>query len=44
MIAAVRQGMAAALGVDHPHCAVRIDELAPEVQASLARDVATGTA
>ncbi|MBA2412611.1 MAG: hypothetical protein H0V63_07260 [Burkholderiaceae bacterium] len=44
MIAAFRQGMAVALGVDHPHCAVRIDEVAPEMQASLARDFATGTA
>jgi hypothetical protein len=38
MIAAFRQGAAVALGVDHPNYSVRIDEVAPEVQASLAND------
>jgi len=38
MIAAFRQGAAVALGVDHPDYAVRVDEVAPEVQASLAQD------
>ncbi|MBA3253316.1 MAG: DUF3501 family protein [Burkholderiaceae bacterium] len=38
MIAAFRQGAAVALGVDHPNYSVRIDEVAPEVQASLAKD------
>ncbi len=38
MIHAFQQGAAVALGVDHPNYAVRLDEVAPEVQASLARD------
>ena len=38
MIRAFRQGAAVALGIDHPNYAVRVDEVAPEVQASLARD------
>ncbi len=38
MIRAFRQGVAVALGIDHPNYAVRFDEVAPEVQASLARD------
>ncbi len=38
MIAAFRRGAAIALGVDHPSYRVRLDEIAPEVQASLARD------
>jgi len=38
MIAAFRQGAAVALGVDHPNYSVRVDEVAPEVQASLAED------
>lgn len=38
MIAAFRQGAAVALGVDHPNYSVRIGEVAPEVQASLAKD------
>jgi hypothetical protein len=37
-IAAVKQGAAIALGVDHPNYAARLDEVAPEVQSSLARD------
>lgn len=38
MIHAFQQGSAVALGVDHPNYSVRLDEVAPEVQASLARD------
>jgi hypothetical protein len=37
-IAASKAGAAVALGVDHPHYAVRLDEVAPQVQSSLARD------
>lgn len=38
MIRAFQQGAAVALGVDHPNYSVRLAEVAPEVQASLARD------
>ena len=38
MIRAFRQGAAVAIGIDHLNYAVRVDEVAPEVQASLARD------
>jgi hypothetical protein len=38
MIAAFRQGAAVAIGIDHPHYAVRIDEVAPQVQGALAQD------
>lgn len=38
VIRAFQQGAAVALGVDHPNYAVRLDEVAPEVQACLARD------
>jgi hypothetical protein len=38
MIRAFQQGAAIALGVDHPNYTVRLDEVAPEVQASLAAD------
>ena len=38
MIRAFQQGAAVALGIDHSNYAVRLDEVAPEVQASLARD------
>ena len=38
MIAAFKQGAAVAIGVDHASYAVRLDEVAPEIQASLARD------
>ncbi len=38
MIRAFQQGAAVALGVDHPNYAVRLDEVAPEIQASLAQD------
>jgi hypothetical protein len=38
MIHAFQQGSAVALGVDHPNYTVRLDEVAPEVQASLATD------
>jgi hypothetical protein len=37
-IAAIRDGAALALGVDHPNYTVRIDEVAPQVQSALARD------
>ncbi len=40
MIAAVKRGAALAMGVDHAHCTVRVDEVAPAVQAALARDFA----
>jgi len=38
MIHDFQQGSAVALGVDHPNYSVRVDEVAPEVQASLADD------
>jgi hypothetical protein len=38
MIAAWRAGAAVALGIDHPHCTVRIDEIAPAAQAALVQD------
>jgi hypothetical protein len=38
MIAAIKKGAALALGIDHPDCAVRIDEVAPQVQSALAED------
>ena len=37
-VAAVKAGSAIALGVDHPNYAVRLEEVAPEVQSALARD------
>jgi Protein of unknown function (DUF3501) len=37
-IAGFRQGASVAIGIDHPECAVRIDELAPQVQGALAQD------
>ena len=40
MIASFRGGAAVAVGIDHPNYTSRIDELAPEVQAALARDFA----
>ncbi len=40
-IAAFRAGAAVALAIDHPIYRVRLDEIAPEVQASLARDFAS---
>lgn len=43
MIAGFKQGAAVALGVDHPNYTVRYDEIAPEVQASLARDFEDGS-
>lgn len=43
MIATLRHGAAIALGVDHPNYSARIDEVAPQVQASLARDFAAGS-
>ncbi|HVE89996.1 MAG TPA: DUF3501 family protein [Burkholderiaceae bacterium] len=41
MIRTFQQGAAVALGIDHSDYAARIDEVAPEVQASLARDFNT---
>ena len=38
MIQGFQLGSAVALGVDHPVYSVRLDEVAPEVQASLAKD------
>ncbi len=37
-IAAWKTGAAVAMGIDHPNYAVRLDEVSPEVQSSLARD------
>ena len=37
-IDALKAGAAVALGIDHPHYTVRIDEIAPQVQGALARD------
>jgi hypothetical protein len=37
-VAAVKQGAAIAMGIDHPNYAVRLDEIAPQVQSALARD------
>ena len=37
-IAGFRKGAAVAIGIDHPRYAVRIDEIAPQVQAALAQD------
>ena len=37
-IAALKKGAAIAMGVDHPNLAVRLDEIAPQVQAALVRD------
>jgi hypothetical protein len=39
-IKAFSQGAAVALGVDHPGYTVRVDEVAPQVQAALAKDFA----
>jgi hypothetical protein len=39
-IAAFRAGRSVAVGIDHPAYAVRIDEIAPQVQGSLTRDFA----
>lgn len=38
MIDAFKGGAAVAIGIDHPHYDVRVDELAPQVQGSLVRD------
>jgi hypothetical protein len=40
MITSFKGGAAVAVGVDHPNYTVRVEELAPEVQAALARDFA----
>ena len=43
MIKGFQQGCAVALGVDHPSYSVRVDEIAPEVQSSLAKDFTAHT-
>jgi hypothetical protein len=40
MIDALKKGAALAVGIDHPNYRVRVDEVAPNVQASLVRDFA----
>lgn len=40
MIGGLKKGAALAVGIDHPNYPVRIDEVAPNVQASLVRDFA----
>jgi hypothetical protein len=40
MIAALRRGAALAVGIDHPNYQVRVDEVAPNVQAALVKDFA----
>jgi len=37
-IAGFRDGRSVAVGIDHPHYQARVDEIAPEIQGSLARD------
>jgi hypothetical protein len=37
-IAAWKSGAAVAMGIDHPNYAVRLDEVAPQVQSALGRD------
>jgi hypothetical protein len=37
-IVAWKAGAAVAMGIDHPNYASRLDEVAPQVQSSLARD------
>jgi hypothetical protein len=37
-IDAIKRGAALALGIDHPNYTVRLDEVAPQVQAALVRD------
>jgi hypothetical protein len=39
-VAAFREGRSVAVGIDHAHYQARVDEIAPEVQGSLARDFA----
>ncbi len=40
MIAALKKGAALAVGIDHPNYAVRVDEVAPNVQTALVGDFA----
>ena len=40
MIAALKQGAALAVGIDHSACTLRIDEVAPNVQSALVKDFA----
>ena len=44
VIRAFQRGAPVALGVDHPNYTVRLDEVAPEVQASIARDFSANKA
>jgi hypothetical protein len=40
MIADFKSGVAVAMGVEHPHYRVVVEEIAPQVQAALAKDFA----
>lgn len=40
MVDAFKRGDPVAIGIDHPHYQARVDEIAPQVQAALARDFA----
>jgi hypothetical protein len=40
MIDALKKSAALAVGIDHANCSVRVDEVAPNVQAALVRDFA----
>ncbi len=40
MIEALKKGAALAMGIDHPNYRVRVDEVAPNVQAALVKDFA----
>jgi len=40
VIAALKSGAALAIGVDHPSYSARVDEVAPQVQAALVKDLA----
>lgn len=40
MAAALKYGVSLAMGVDHPHCTVKVDPVAAETRASLVKDLA----
>ena len=40
MAEALKYGLGLAIGVDHPHCDVTLDPVAPEIRAALVRDLA----
>ena len=40
MAEALKYGVGLAIGVDHPHCDVRLDPVAPEIRAALVKDLA----